>query len=178
MPRRSATVHVHLSGADLARIDLEARAAGVARSKLLRDAALEFFRLRDEHLAGLAATGESDERRAGALLHSMLAEHEQRLAATIDRQAEVLARIRDDVQVLAAMMTAFVRLYLAHTPEPAEELVLAQTSSAQRRFSRWQAAVDRELEARVSARPLPGALRVAPDEGDEVSPGEREEDAQ
>jgi len=145
--RTTVTLSVH--GDDLALLRAEAERTGSAYGKILREYAIAYMHLRDEALAAAAGTT-----REGSLIHTMLTGMEARLAVAVDGAYSEVRILRNETQILTALLDSFLMAYLAHTPEVPKELEEGHLASAYARYDKVIAQLPRALEgdrARVLA---------------------------
>ncbi len=126
-----------------ARLRREAAARHATISKCTADCLDEYFALRTELATAIEAPGQPGEPHHGTIIHALLARSEERVVATLDRQAtEILGELRR-VQV---MVDRQVMLYLLHTPEIPPDLRGEAVADAQRRYTNYGQQVSRLLE--------------------------------
>lgn len=130
------------------RLRQEARARGVDLSTYVRRSVSEYLDLKTELAESMSAFGEgSAENPTPRIIHSLLARTEQRIAASIDGQAERISKLREDMRAIAAMVDRSYLGYLAHTPEIDPPLRAAANAAARRRHAAWRSAVEQYLRA-------------------------------
>ena len=145
-------ITIRVSPVEFRRLQEEARARHVNLSTYVRRSVAEYLDLKTE-LAETMSSGESVENGASSgfptprIIHTLLARTEERIAATIDGQAERISRLREDVRAMAAMIDRAYFGYLAHTPEVDPELRAAALSAARRRHLAWIGGVEQFLRA-------------------------------
>ena len=141
-------ITIRVSPLEYQRLQREASAGNVTLSSYARRAIRDYLDLKRE-LAETLAAEEGNGKRSAAprIIHALLARTEERMAATIDGQAERISRLRDDIRTIAAMIDRAYLGYLAHTPEVDGELRDAALVSAHRRHGSWLRAVEMFLRA-------------------------------
>jgi predicted transcriptional regulator len=147
---------IRVSPLEFQRLQREASARNVTLSSFARHALRDYLELKRE-LAETLALEEEKSNENGAtpangstaprIIHTLLARTEERIAATIDGQAERISRLRDDMRTLAAMLDRAYLSYLAHTPEVGSEFRNTALSSARRRHEAWLRTVEAFLMA-------------------------------
>lgn len=146
-PRRRFEVRAYL-GPDLhARVCVEAAARRQSLSHTVRAALTTYYTLSDEVVTAFDSvepTSANEGRRT--VTHKLLGETEERLAATIDRQAERISRALDRLDLLAAMVDQLYLGLMVHLPEVPSDLRRAAVANGQRRHSLWRRAVVQLLE--------------------------------
>ena len=145
-------ITIRVSPVEFRRLQQEARARGLNLSTYVRKSVAEYLDLKTELAETMSSDSSSGNESAGAvptprIIHTLLARTEERIAATIDGQAERISRLREDVRAMAAMVDRAYFGYLAHTPEIDPELRPAALSAARRRHSAWLGAVEQFLRA-------------------------------
>ena len=90
-------IRTHLDAEDRERVEGEAAARGIGVSQCIRDCLREYFALRAEVATAFDSTGQPRESTTG-LIHAVLARTEARLVATLERCAEAVGRVRDEVR--------------------------------------------------------------------------------
>ncbi len=150
MPQGRRHVQAYLGAAEYWRLQREATARGATISKCTADCLREYFALRAELATAIETPGQAGEPHHGAIIHSLLAQSEERLVATLDRRTtEVLG----ELQLIESMLDRLVQLYLAHTPEVPRELHAGAIASANRRYANYRQAVNDLLTRRTSTAP-------------------------
>ena len=145
-------ITIRVSPIEYRRLQDGARARGVDLSTYVRRSVAEYLDLKTELAEtmssdGAVGNGSADGLPTPRIIHTLLARTEERIAATIDGQAERISRLREDVRALAAMVDRAYFGYLAHTPEVDPELRSASLSAARRRHSAWLGAIEQFLRA-------------------------------
>jgi len=124
-----------------ARVWAEAAARRQSVSRTVRDALSTYFVMIDEAstaIGGAATDSSTDGRRVA---HRLLADTEERLAATIDRQAELFARALGRLDLIAAMVDQLYLGMMIHLPDVTTDLRAAAVASGERRHLLWRRAV-------------------------------------
>jgi hypothetical protein len=145
-------ITIRVSPIEFRRLQQEARARGVNLSTYVRRSVGEYLDLKTELAEtmssdGPAGNGDVNDLPTPRIIHTLLARTEERIAATIDGQAERISRLREDVRAMAAMVDRAYFGYLAHTPEIDPELRTAALSAARRRHTAWLGAIEQFLRA-------------------------------
>ena len=143
-------ITIRVSPVEFRRLQQEARARGVNLSTYVRRSVAEYLDLKTELAETMSSTNAVGDGTAGTtprIIHTLLARTEERIAATIDGQAERISRLREDVRAMAAMVDRAYFGYLAHTPEIDPELRPAALAAARRRHTAWLGAVEQFLRA-------------------------------
>jgi predicted transcriptional regulator len=147
-------VTIRVSPLELQRLQREASARNVTLSSFARHALRDYLELKRELAETLAleeeksnGNGSEDGSSPPRIIHTLLARTEERIAATIDGQADRISRLRDDMRTLAAMLDRAYLSYLAHTPEVGPEFRNTALSSARRRHEAWLRTVEAFLMA-------------------------------
>lgn len=143
-------VTIRVSPLEFQRLQREASARNVTLSSYARHALRDYMELKRELAETLAPEeGKSNGNGSGAprIIHTLLARTEERIAATIDGQAERISRLRDDMRTLAAMLDRAYLSYLAHTPEVGANFRDTALASAHRRHQAWLRTVEAFLLA-------------------------------
>jgi hypothetical protein len=142
-------ITIRVSPSEFQRLRREASARHVTLSSYVRRAICEYLELKHELAETLSSDGGRQNGGAPAprIIHSLLARSEERIAATIDGQAERISHLRDDMRTLAAMIDRAYLSYLAHTPEVDLQLRGAALASGRRRHAAWLMAVEDFLRA-------------------------------
>ena len=168
-------ITIRVTPAELKRLQREASARNVTLSSYVRHAICDYLDLKRDLAETLTSDGveasaggdspQSDETRfegessPGAprsrIIHLLLARTEERIAASINSQAERISRLREDLRLVSAMIDRAYFGFLAHTAAVDTNLHSAATASAQRRHGLWLRAV--EIFARTG-----GELRLVP----------------
>lgn len=152
-------LRAYVSVEDSRQLEQEATSRGLSLSKTVRDCLREYFALRREMATAVKIPGQAGEEHTGAIIHTLLARTEERMASAIDRQAERISILEDQLLIQTAMLD---RLYLGmmqHLPEVPEALAEGSVASAKRRHRKWMEAVQKLLDE---------------GEGQSLSPYERE----
>lgn len=139
-------LRAYVSIADYQQLEQEATTRGLSLSKTVRDCLREYFALRREMATAVKIPGQAGEEHTGAIIHTLLARTEERIACAIDRQAERISILEDQLLIQTAMLD---RLYLGmmqHLPEVPESLAAGALSSAKRRHRKWMEAVQKLLD--------------------------------
>jgi hypothetical protein len=158
----AAVIHrplrTHLTAEDHQRLEREAAARGITVSQCMRDCLHEYFAFRAELATALDTPDEATKTPTG-LIHSLLAQTEGRLVATLDALAAAVTRGQEDVRLVQAMLDRLAFLYLTHTPEVAMPQRDEAFASGTRRHATW-----RRASARLAQNHwVFGGLPVPPD---------------
>jgi hypothetical protein len=136
-------VQSYLGPDTYARLRREAAARQTTISKCTADCLDEYFALRTELATAIESPGQPGDPHQGRVIHALLARSEERLVATLDRQArEILGELRR----LQGMLDRQVMLYLIHTPEIPPDYRSSAVADAQRRYASYGQAVSKWLE--------------------------------
>lgn len=131
------TVTVRLRGEAYKRIRAEARRLNAKQGTVLRECALEYLRLRDDHIAVGAE---------GSAVAQMLTDSERRTAATIGRLERRIENMSGQQAVLVAAFNAFLKVFLSCVPAPAPEKRDEALAEADTRYARLVAGVGAHLD--------------------------------
>ena len=132
-------LRTHLTADDHERLEREAAARGITVSQCMRDCLHEYFAFRAE-LATALDTPDQATRTPTGLIHSLLAQTEGRLVAALDALAAAVARGREEVRLVQAMLDRLAFLYLTHTPEVTMPQRDEAFASGTRRHTTWRRA--------------------------------------
>ena len=137
--RSSARISLRLDSDRCRRLVREARTSAKSQSSILRNALDEHWALQDELAAPI---GEAGDGKTGRLIHTLLAETEERIAGSYDvslrrRHRRVDALFRR-IELLSVMVAQAYFAYLSHTPPIPDELRDSAIASAKRRYARWE----------------------------------------
>ena len=127
---------VYLSPKEFERVSSEALIRGESSSRCARSMISECISLRDELMPNdwrLSGDGAKQH-----MLQVLLAKTEERIAKSIDAQAEHTQNINETLERLRVMLEKYVFLYLQHSPEVGEEKQDIMFEAAKRRFLKWQ----------------------------------------
>ena len=142
MPQTRRHVQTYLGAAEYWRLQREASARRATISKCTADCLREYFALRTELATAIETPGEPGDPHQGAVVHSLLARSEERLAATLDRRTvELLGELRR----VQSMLDRLALMYLIHTPEIPQELRAGAIASANRRYANYRQTVSELL---------------------------------
>src|SRR5438270_6373858 len=102
-------ITIRVSPVEFRRLQQEARARGVNLSTYVRRSVGEYLDLKTELAETMSSDAAAGNGSANGLptpriIHTLLARTEERIAATIDGQAERISRLREDVRAMAAMV--------------------------------------------------------------------------
>jgi hypothetical protein len=139
-------VQTYLGPETYARLRREAAARHATISKCTADCLDEYFALRAELATALETPGQPGEPHHGTIIHALLARSEERVVATLDRQA---AEIVSELRRVQAMLDRQVMLYLIHTPEIPLGLRSDAVADAQRRYTNYGQQVSKLLEREI-----------------------------
>ncbi len=143
------------------RLVREARTSGKSQSSILRIALDEHWALQDEVAAPI---GEVGDEKAGRLIHTLLAETEERIAGSYDVSLRRLHRRVDAllrrIELLSVMVAQAYFAYLSHTPPIPDELRDSAIASAKGRYARWEDSI-----VQVLARGLFGLAKRVQESG-------------
>ncbi len=121
------------------RLVREAQTSAKSQSSILRNALDEHWALQDEVAAPI---GEVGDQKAGRLIHTLLAETEERIARSYDVSLRRLHRRVDAlfrrIELLSVMVAQAYFVYLSHTPAIPDELRDSAIASAKGRYARWE----------------------------------------
>lgn len=143
-------ITIRVSPLEFQRLQREASARNVTLSSYVRRAIREYLELKVELAETLSPEGAKPNGNGASsprIIHTLLARTEERIAATIDGQAERISRLREDLRTVAAMIDRAVFSYLAHTPEVDPELRPVALATGKRRHIAWLGAVEEFLRA-------------------------------
>ncbi len=136
-------VQTYLGPEGYSRLRQEAAARHATISKCTADCLDEYFALRAELASAIETPGQPGDPHHGTIIHALLARSEERVVATLDRQAmEILSAVRR----VQAMLDRQVMLYLIHTPEIPPGLRGDAVADAQRRYTNYGQQVSKLLE--------------------------------
>ena len=135
----SARISIRLDPDRGRRLVREARTSAKTQSSILRNALDEHWALQDELAAPI---GEVGDQKAGRLIHTLLAETEERIARSYDVSLRRLHRRLDAlfrrIELLSVMVAQAYFVYLSHTPAIPAELRDSAIASAKGRYARWE----------------------------------------
>ena len=135
----SARISIRLDSDRGRRLVREARTSAKSQSSILRNALDEHWALQDELGAPIGEIGDG---KAGRLIHTLLAETEERIAGSYDVSLRRLHRRVDAlfrrIELLSVMVSQAYFVYLSHTPAIPDELRDSAIASAKRRYARWE----------------------------------------
>ena len=135
----SARISIRLGSDRGRRLVREARTSAKSQSSILRNALDEHWALQDELAAPI---GEVGDQKAGRLIHTLLAETEERIARSYDVSLRRLHRRVDAlfrrIELLSVMVAQAYFVYLSHTPAIPAELRDSAIASAKGRYARWE----------------------------------------
>ena len=121
------------------RLVQEARASGKSQSSVVRNALDEHWALQEELAAPI---GEVGDEKGGRLIHTLLAETEERIAGSYEVSLRRLQRRVDAlfrrIELLSVMVAQAYFAYLSHTPPIPDELRDSAIASAKERYARWE----------------------------------------
>jgi predicted transcriptional regulator len=121
------------------RLVREARTSAKTQSSIPRNALDEHWALQDELAAPIGEVGDG---KAGRLIHTLLAETEERIAGSYDVSLRRLHRRVDAlfrrIELLSVMVAQAYFAYLSHTPPIPDELRDSAIASAKERYTRWE----------------------------------------
>lgn len=106
----------------------------------------EHFALHDEMASTLGTRKAPGEEKQGRIIHTLLAETEDRIGAVIDRQSKRIGGVDRKLAELQAMLDRAVLQILIHLPEVAEEVKEGALASANLRYAKWRKAVEKMLD--------------------------------
>ena len=144
MARPKKKVTISLDEKEYRQIAGNAARRGRPLASFIREAALQYIRLKDEHEAFLAAAGEDEE--SASVVHSLIAKSEQRLVATMDQLSAQIHDLRVRQAFLTALMDRTAYTYLVHTPELPEDTKHAAIAAADRRYEKLLRATEQVQE--------------------------------
>lgn len=131
---------------DYRQLEQEATHRGLSISKTIRDCLKEYLALRREMATAVKVPGKSGEEHTGVIIHTLLARTEERVASAIDRQAERISMLEDQLLIQTAMLDRFYLGMMQHLPEVPESLAEGSIASAKRRHHKWMQAVQKLLD--------------------------------
>lgn len=134
---------VYLSPKEYERVSSEALLRGDSVSRCARSLIGECLSLRDELLPGNPKTVGDDAKQH--ILQVLLARTEERIARSIDVQADNTHGLNDVLNEIKIMLEKYVFLYLLHSPEVEEGRQDQMYEAARRRYSKWQGACEQHL---------------------------------
>ncbi len=111
MGERSST-KVNLEGDFREQIKREANLLSVSMSRILRDYSLEYIKLKNE-----AKTAKEGKLSEGSILHTFISSMEARIANSLEENQKGITELKNDIQIIAAIIDNFIKLYLNHTKE-------------------------------------------------------------
>ena len=106
----------------------------------------DHFALMDELAQVLQPGTPPGEPKQGRIIHTLLAETEERVMEGMDRQGKRIGGVRAEVAELRAMVDRLAFSLLVHLPEVPEATREAALSSANVRYGKWRRAVEKLLE--------------------------------
>ena len=136
-------ISVYVGREEFERLECEAALRGDSVSRCARECLMEYFSLKDEFIP---LKGDKEEKGGDRLIQALLARTEERIASSIDVQAEKTEGLRLNLKILEIMLEKFVFLYLLHTDEILEDKQDKVFDGASRRFGKWVNAYTTELE--------------------------------
>jgi hypothetical protein len=136
-----SSTKVNLDGIDLEKIKLEAELTSTPMSKILKDYALEYLKLKNETEG--AHSGEALE---GSVIHTIISKMEFRIAKALEQNSKEMGDLKLEMQIIAAIIDNFVKLYLNHTPEVAIEDREERIKLSLARYQRFLSAVKYALK--------------------------------
>lgn len=143
---RKYRVAVYLDHAQYKRLQKEvATRKHATQSSCAADCLSEYFGLLEEMASVFKSDTDPGEAKTGKIIHALLEETERRISSTIERQGRRIDRVREDVQIMQAMLDRHCLSWLIHTPEVSEEERNARLASANRRHGNWLRAVESRL---------------------------------
>ncbi len=135
----SVRISIRLDSDRGRRLVREAQTSAKSQSSILRNALDEHWALQDELAAPI---GEVGDQKAGRLIHTLLAETEERIARSYDVSLRRLHRRVDAlfrrIELLSVMVAQAYFVYLSHTPAIPDELRDSAIASAKGRYARWE----------------------------------------
>lgn len=138
-------LRAYVKATEYKRIEKEAVSRGLSVSKTVRDCLTEYLNLRQKLATAVEKPGRAGEEHSGTIILTLLARTEERLAATIENQAEHTRQLQDQVCVITAMID---RLYLGimqHLPEIPDNIADGAVAGAKRRHRKWMSAIEKLL---------------------------------
>ena len=140
-PLTDSKLYLQLDRATHAKLKAYGLATGNPMTVLGAEILAGFFQQRAE----LGEQITSDGSEPAPIIPELLAAIEERIVATIDRQAEQVVGMREMLQELRVMVQLFVLSYLQHTPELSAEWKNKARQSGSERYAKWQEAVKAAL---------------------------------
>ncbi len=142
----SARISIRLDSDRGRRLVREARTSSKTQSSILRNALDEHWALQDELAAPIGEVGDG---KAGRLIHTLLAETEERIAGSYDVSLRRIHRRLDAlfrrIELLSVLVAQAYVVYLSHTPPIPDELRDSAIASAKGRYARWEDSVVQAL---------------------------------
>lgn len=143
-------LRAYVKAEDYRRLKKESVSRNLSLSKTVRDCLLEYLNLREELATALNEPGSPGDELPGKIIHTLLAQTEERIAATIERLEERLSNQQEQLYILTAMLDRFYMGVMQHLPEVPEEIAEGAVASASRRHVKWLSAVEKLLVAEGS----------------------------
>lgn len=128
---------VTLKDEDAKLVAEEALRTHLSASRLLRDYALEYIRMRRDvqRIADLEGVDSSE---LGSYIETILMRHEARMAGTLDRFYVEIQQMRSLQEIMLAFLDTFLMTYLSHTPEISDEKLKEMSAvSASARYEKF-----------------------------------------
>lgn len=115
---------------------------GTTLSRCISDCLAEYFGLLDEMASVLERDTEAGEAKQGKIIHTLLAETEARIAASVDRQSKRISAMKEDIQILRAMIDRSYLGIMIHVPEVEDGMEKGALVSANLRHGKWRKSVE------------------------------------
>jgi hypothetical protein len=139
--RGTLQTSVTLKGEEAQMIAEEALRTHTSASRLLRDYALEYIRIRKD-VQRIADLEGADFKTVGGYIESVLMRHENRMVSTMDRFYIEIQQMRTLQEIMLAFMDTYLMTYLAHTPEITDEKLKEMSAvSASSRYQKFMNAM-------------------------------------
>jgi hypothetical protein len=118
---------VKLEGEALKLIKHEAELTSTPMSKILRDYAVEYIKLKNDSLAA----------RKSSLIHCLIAGMESRIAISLEENLKAHNEVNSKLEVLSTILDSYIKLYLNHTPEVPLEQKAERVRATLPRYQRF-----------------------------------------
>lgn len=115
-------------------------------SRCISDCLAEYFGLLDEMASVLERETEAGEAKQGKIIHTLLAETEARIAASVDRQSKRIGTLKDEIQILQAMIDRSYLGMMIHVPEVENGMEKGAMAAAKLRHGKWRKSVETLLK--------------------------------
>jgi CRISPR/Cas system-associated exonuclease Cas4 (RecB family) len=142
------STRVNLYPIEYEKIKAEASQASVPMSKILKDYALEYIKLKND-----TEDTKGEGIIEGSLIHTIISKMEVRIAKTIETNSEQLREsalevktLKAEIQIIAAILDNYIKFYLNHTPEVPVNERAERSKSSMLRYQRFLLAVKSALK--------------------------------